>query len=622
MCGIAGYYRPDKPADEALSRRLAESMKQRGPDATGIYADKGLALAHARLSVIDLTEAAAQPFSSEDGRYTLVFNGEIFHYGEMRRELEKDGVMFRSQSDTEVLLAMLVRYGTDALPKLNGFFAFALYDKSKRTLLLGRDRLGIKPLFYCVKPGKGCAFASRLDTLRMCTGGGEDINQAALAEYLCYQYISAPKTIYEGVSALELGCYLKIQLESGECELHRWWSPEVPQRELRTDSEELRNELKNTLRDAVKTRLTADVPVGIFLSGGLDSALIASLAAAETSLKIDCFTIGFPHRNYDESEYAARTADWLNRKYGGRIRHHVRSATPDDFERLRFLAGEFGQPYADASMLPCALLAEFVREHVTVALSGDGADELFGGYERYRAMNMLRQIGSPAVRRAARAAAGIIPDSGERTKAGRIRRFLRLASLSASAEECYDALQSHFTTCDLRRFAPSLNPENAAHRVPELKDFRGSLMVADLKNYLPGDILPKVDVSSMAYSLEVRNPFLDYRVAELALTMPSDLKLQGKLRKKILGEVFADDLPDDLPIRKKRGFGVPVSDWINSVWREQTREIILGITVPSFDVFEKKEVVRMLEEHHAGRADYSYPIFSLLMLGLWQAGKR
>ena len=634
MCGIAGCFNPKTPPDDALLRRLCGTMRQRGPDAQGIFLDGALGLAHTRLSVIDLC-GGAQPMRDEAGRFTLVFNGEIFNFRELRAELERDGGAFRTNSDTEVLMKLLIREGADCIPRLNGFFAFALYDAAEKTLLLARDYHGVKPLYYFHLPTGEFAFASRFATLTLCPGCPDGISLRALADYLSFQYIPAPATIREGVRKLLPGTAVEFHLETGAVREIDWGPQIQTGPDLAVCAEHFTSfgacgTVEYLLSEAVKRRMIADVPLGVFLSGGLDSAIVATLAAKHSTAPLECFSIGFDDPRYDESADCKATAAHLAKIAPHGLHHHIKTVQPEDFDLLPKLAAEFGEPYADASMLPTYFLAAFAREHVTVALSGDGADELFGGYERYRAMGMLQKLRTFTPGFLWSAAAACLPDFGERSRVGRLKRFMKLGAVSGDAAR-YDALMTHFAAETVGRIASDLRPYlNAERTLPEAASLIASLMEDDLRRYLPGDVLTKVDVCSMAASLEVRNPFLDPKVSNFARSLPVSFKIHGGRRKHILGDAFADYpspdwcssadqqrvgyLPPEIALRRKRGFGVPVAAWFRTVWRDRLRTALLDELPEHWDMFDRDAVERLIDEHQNGGKDRSYLLFSLLML--------
>ena len=612
MCGIAGYYNPRTPPDAALLQNLCGTMRQRGPDAHGIHLDGALGLAHTRLSVIDL-DGGAQPMYGGDGRCTLVFNGEIFNFRELRHELEQSGEIFRTKSDTEVLLKLLIRDGAACIRRLNGFFAFAFYDAAAKTVLLARDGHGVKPLYFFHLPTGEFGFASRFGTLALCPGCPDAVSPRALADYLAYQYIPAPATIREGVWKLRPGTAVEFRLETGAMREIDWGSQVQTEQETIPYADACER-VRNLLSEAVKRRLVADVPLGVFLSGGLDSAIVTALAAHHSNAPLECFSIGFDDPRYDESANCKATAAHLAALAPHGLHHHIRTVQPQDFDLLPKLAAEFGEPYADASMLPSYFLAAFAREHVTVALSGDGADELFGGYERYRAMTMLQKLRTFTPGFLWSAAASCLPDSGERSMAGRLKRFLRLGAVSGTGAR-YDALMTHFAADAIGSIAPDLRAYTETNRpLPEAADLMASLMEDDLHRYLPGDVLTKVDVCSMAASLEVRNPFLDPDVSKFARSLPVPFKILGNRRKRILGDAFVNELPNGLALQRKRGFGVPLAAWFRTAWRDRLRTALLDGLPEHWDMFDRAGVERLLDEHQNGGKDRSYLLFSLLML--------
>ena len=615
MCGIAGYFNRKTPPDEATLLALCATMRQRGPDAKGTYLDGGLGLAHTRLSVIDL-DGGTQPMRSPDGRHTLVFNGEIFNFRELRAEAERGGETFRTKSDTEVLLNLLIREGADGIRRLNGFFAFAFYDATERTLLLARDLHGVKPLYWFHDATGACGFASRLDTLRLCPECPGEVSPEALADYLTFQYIPAPATILRGVNKLRPGTAVVFHLESGEVRELDWGARLAAETPPAGDIpyDEACRTVRERLLEAVRRRLIADVPLGVFLSGGMDSAIVTALAAQCSDAPLECFSIGFDDPRYDESADCRTAAAHLAKLAPHGLHHHIRTVSPADFSLLPKLAGEFGEPYADASMLPTYLLSAFARESVTVALSGDGADELFGGYERYRASELLARLRRFTPAALWSLAAGCLPDGGERTRSGRLKRFLRLGAVRDEAAR-YEALMSHFAAESIAVAAPGLTRHLKADRpLPQGNDLAASLMADDLTRYLPGDVLTKVDVCSMASSLEVRNPFLDPGVSLFARSLPTAYKIQGNRRKRILGDAFAAELPPGWAERGKRGFGVPVAAWFRTVWRDQLRSALMEELPKRWAMFDRDGVERLLKEHQDGARDHSYLLFSLLML--------
>lgn len=619
MCGIAGYVRTDGlPARPEELRAMADTMRKRGPDGEGFFTDGPLGLAHRRLSIIDLA-GGTQPMTTADGALTVVFNGEIFNYRELRAELEEAGKFtFRTKSDTEVIPALYRAEGEAFVRRLNGFFAFALYDRENRKLLLARDRFGVKPLFYFQDKTR-FAFASTLNALKTLPGfDRQAMSPESIAEFLCFQYIPGDRTAYENVFRLPPGALMTVDLNDHSVGT----KPFVPpmDREMTSLSyEDAKQHLRELVTDAVERRLNADVPLGVFLSGGLDSAIVCGTAAKLMKEPLECFSIGFPDPAYDESGLARQSADFIRSFAKVPVRHHTKTADPCDFHLLEEMAREFGEPYADASLLPESILCRFTRETVTTVVSGDGADELFGGYDRYRAMDFYRR--APLPRSLCRAFAALQPAGGERTIRGRLKRFLTAASLPPGQR--YRFIMTHGAAPLLERSAtPFLRTGiGGPHVWDQLAPGENrSPWETDIGTYLPGDVLCKVDVCSMAASLEVRSPFLDFRVADFAASMPFSWKISGGRRKRILADAFADLIPPDLGRRKKRGFGVPVASWFRGEWNQPLREHLFSGVLDSWirpDVTEE-----LLKSHETGEGDFSYWLFSLLMLELFLEGNR
>ncbi len=612
MCGIAGFFQLDHASPSGnILRNMADAMKLRGPDGEGFFIENSLALAHRRLAVIDLS-TGDQPMTAQDGKYTIVFNGEIFNFLDLKQELEAKGHTFRTKSDTEVILELYRAYGTDAFRRMNGFFAFALYDKGENKLIICRDRLGVKPLYY-FENRNTFAFASSLNALKQHNDFPDTMDMQSLAEYLAYQYVPAGKTIFRGVALLPAAHYLVLDLSSGCRECKKYWDPsDLP---MTTCSySEAMEQLRMLTKDAVQRRMIADVPLGVFLSGGLDSAIVAAQAAELAEQELHCFSIAFEDPAYDESQYAKDSAQFIRTLTGKQIHHHIKTVQPCDFDLLKNIAAEFGEPYADASMLPTCLLSQFTRQSVTVALSGDGADELFGGYDRYRAMKMMGQF--PLPRAICNTIKNCLPAGGERTFAGRLRRFLTAAGLPA--DERYRFIMTHGADSLSARCAGDALISALCQSADPIQggtDPAWRYPFHDMLHYMPGDVLRKVDVCSMMNSLEVRSPFLDYRIAEFALSLPAHWKLQGSKRKKILADTFRTKLVPDLGARKKRGFGVPIAAWFRGCWKEHLQAYILEGLPES--LFKRQELETLLAEHGSGKADHSYYLFSLLMLALF-----
>ena len=624
MCGIAGIFQcDDAPADAVRVAAMTAALAHRGPDGTGLWHNPRAALGHRRLAVIDLA-TGDQPMHSADGRFHLVFNGEIYNFRELRRELEAGGVIFRTRSDSEVLLELFIRDGERALPRLRGMFAFAVYDSVRHELFLARDRLGKKPLHYFLKHGV-FAFASELQALRHAPQFPDEISAQAVSDYLSFQCIPAPQTAWCGVRKLPPAHFLRLRAgAAAPPEPACYWYPEFDIRHspLANFSAAAAG-LRAVLTEAVRDRLVADVPLGAFLSGGTDSACITGIMAGLCGEPVRTFTAGFAEGAYDERAAARRLAE----RFG--TRHLERLIEPQDFATLRRLVHHAGEPFADASILPTHLIAKFAREQVTVALSGDGADELFGGYERYQAMRWTRRVESLLPFLSTPLAAMLMrllpAGSGERTRAARLHRFLDLLQTPLSGR--YFRVLNRFPEEQQARIlgprlkdaavrpAARLITEAFEHATAPEPDARPAEV--DLRRYLPDDILVKADIASMAASLETRSPFLDHRVVEFAAALPWEYKQHGGVRKRILLEACRDLLPPATRAARKRGFAVPLAAWFRAGWLPHLRETLLAPELRDQGFFNHAAVETMIADHAAARADHGHALFSLLVFQLW-----
>ena len=623
MCGIAGFISlNDTLPQEAPVRAMLTPMICRGPDGDGVKLIGPAALGHRRLSIIDLA-GGAQPLDNEDGSVWVTFNGEIFNYRELRQKLSACGHRFKTDSDTETLVHLYEEYGSALTSHLEGFFAFALYDAAKRKLLLVRDRAGIKPLFY-FQTEKNLVFASTISALKEHPEFPAGYDPQALWDFLSLQYIPRG-TAYKSVKELPPGSMLELDLPDKTPTVSRYWRPDYASK-LAISYEDACRELEKRVRKAVEDRLIADVPLGIFLSGGVDSTIVAGLAAEMVDSPLRCYSIAFREKVYDEREYAAENAQWVRQFARHGLEHKIREVNPCDISIPERLIGEYGQPFADASLIPTSLLSAFAREEVTVALGGDGADEMFRGYERYIAMRYLARFDwIPAGLRGGifSLLSGLVPAGGERGKGARAKRFFRGASLSGAAR--YLGIVSHTGERLKRRFCggffdgvePTLgqfDAEGYFERASDCSEF-------DFHTYLPHDILTKADTASMSASLELRSPFLDRRVIEFAAALPDSYKEQGGFRKRILCDTFAKYLPPGLNRRKKRGFGVPLADWFRNEWKDLPRERLLCGKGVELGIFTSSGLERLIREHQAG-ADRSYALYSALVLEMFLDHKK
>ena len=635
MCAITGIinFIQNRNIRETISG-MTEALRHRGPDDCGYFIDDDVALGHRRLSVIDI-EGGKQPMFNENKDVVVILNGEIYNYRELRSELETNGHIFSSDSDTEVLVHLYEEMGKQFLPLLNGMFAFAIYDTRKKRLLLGRDRLGQKPLFY-FQNGKTLVFASELAALKKHPDMPRELNINAVSDYLSLQYVPGSDTVYRHVRRLAPAHILEYDLDDGSVNSNSYWHAVYAFKSSELSFEEAAQELRRRVENAVERRLVSDVPLGVFLSGGVDSSIITAITAEKLGgLPCKAFSIGFKDKKYDERSGAQEFATFLQSR-NLNLEHHIKVVEPGDFQLLKKLVSHFGEPYADASMLPTSLLCCFARERVTVALSGDGADELFGGYERYHAMQIfdrcsalhprLRQTLFGTIRK-------LLPDSGERSYSGRARRFFKLLSNTSSDRAYFDLMDRAPREIKRRLFktkAPGVYRHDSSevfrrtYRVLSGKNPHELCSELDILTYLPGDILPKVDITSMACALEVRSPFLDRDVAEFAARLPWEYKQRNGERKRILKEAFKDIVPENVLNRPKRGFGVPISGWLRSSWKHDAGETLFnGILANNY--IDKSALNSVWNQHQTRIHDWSYLLWSLLILEIFlsqeQAGE-
>jgi len=594
-------------------RAMRDTLTHRGPDGAGEFLAEGVGLAHRRLSIIDLA-GGTQPMENEDGSLVLTFNGEIYNYLELKPDLERRGHRFRTTSDTEVILHLYEERGPACVDALNGMFAFALWDKRQRRLLLARDRLGKKPLYY-QESGASLIFASELKALRQHPRVHPRVAPAALDDYLAYGYVPDDGCILEGVRKLPPGCILCW--ENGTARVERYWEVEFAEA-TGPDEATWLEELEDLLRQAIRIRLRSDVPLGVFLSGGVDSSAIAALASSESAGRVKTFSIGFDERDYDELAYARLIAE----RYG--TDHHELIVRDHDLSVLPELVHHLDEPFADPSALPTYYVCREARKHVTVCLSGDGGDEVFAGYTRYQQAqrhgrwDCLRGIG---VGKLCGVVSGLVP----RAVPGRGT----LERLAAQGAQRY-ALQVGIFSASERRellsedLQPTVQPDGALfapYFTPDVeRDLVTRLQHADQKTYLPDDILMKVDRMSMQNSLEVRAPLLDYRVVEFANSIPSTLKLPDGRLKGLLKKMLAPHLPAAVLGRRKMGFGIPIKHWFRGSRKRYAHELLLSSDARSRNWLDPQAVARLLRDHESGGRDLSQKVWALVALEYWCRG--
>jgi len=623
MCGISGklYFDSARPVERDTLERMNAALAHRGPDDAGIYCDGQIGLAHRRLSIIDLSPAGHQPMSNEDGTVWIVFNGEIYNFQSLRPELLSRGHRFRSNSDTEVILHLYEEHGTDCLRFLRGMFAFAIWDGPRRQLFLARDRLGKKPLCY-QQDAHALRFASEAKAILQDPEVDGRPDPRSVSQYLTFGYVPSPASAFQGFRRVPPGHFLTCR--EGRVEVARYWRLRRDRKAQRTEDDWC-HELVARLEEAVRLRLISDVPLGAFLSGGIDSSAVVAMMSRVSSGPVRTFSIGFQEPEYDELPYARQVAE----RFG--TEHHELVVRPDAAAILPKLAWHYDEPFGDSSAVPTYYVAQMTRQYVTVALNGDAGDESFGGYDRYVA-NLLaasfdRWPGSELLRHFIRFGLRFLPRSGTRTSwLYRGRRFLD--GLTDAPERRYARWLCHFygdrkaELCTPEFLAASSGTDAlevllTAYRESDAPDFGDATLGVDVGLYLPDDLLVKVDIASMAHALEARSPFLDHEFMEFAATIPFPLKIQGRVKKYILKKALTGTVPDEVLHRPKMGFGVPIDHWLRHELKDMAFDTLLSPRAISRGYFRADTVRRLLDEHVRERTSWHYLLWTLLMLELW-----
>jgi asparagine synthase (glutamine-hydrolysing) len=616
MCGICGLLAFDgAPAQRGVIEAMTRVLRHRGPDSEGVHIDGALALGATRLAILDI-ERAGQPMTSADGQVTIVHNGEVYNHAELRRELECSGSRFRTSGDTEVVLELYRRHGADCFERLRGMFATAIWDAPRRRLVLARDAFGIKPLFYRLTPNS-VAFASELKSLLLIPAFSREIDGEALQCYLAQNSIPAPLTIFREARKLQPGHALVC--EDGDVTIARFARPgPAAARDLRREPQgELVRELRERLRDSVRAHLVSDVPVGVLLSGGIDSSLLTALAAQEAPAPPATFSIGFEEQSFNELSSARLVAaQW-------KTDHHELVLRPDAAELLVEMAAAFDEPFGDSSALPTYLVSRLASEHVKVVLSGEGGDELFGGYETYAADLLAERVPgavsvlAPLVNR--------IPSSDGRVSVEyRAKRFL--AAMALPPLERHQAFKEIFSADARGELLNGDAPHDFDVLAPQRRRFAetaGAPLLArlqdvDLGVYLVDDLLVKTDRMSMAHSLEARVPFLDPLVCDFALALPTSLRVRGLQKKRLLRAAAAAWVPRRIVQGRKRGFSIPAAAWLRSELAPFAREVLSPETLAHHGVFAPAAVQAVLDEHVARTRDNSRQLWGLIMFTLWR----
>lgn len=623
MCGLAGFLRTETTPNRDAHRQWLEAMGlaivHRGPDASGHFLDDSVGLTHRRLSILDLSDSGKQPMKSPSGRYFISFNGEIYNYRSLRKDLEADGYVFRTGTDTEVLLALFEQKGYRCLDELNGMFAFAIWDSEAKRVFLARDRLGKKPLYYYEEGGR-FAFASELKSLLKLPFIPRTVRPDSVKDFFAYQYVPDPKTIYKNIHKLPPGHWLVS--DGLRTEQHQYWDVSFSQVTAKSLSE-IEDELYSLIEDSVKLRMVSDVPLGAFLSGGVDSSAIVGLMAGLSDRPVTTCSIGFDSERFDEVKYARKVAEQFQTD------HHEFTVRENVADNLAQIARFFDEPFSDPSFVPTFFVSQLARRRVTVALAGDGGDENFAGYSKYYTdyvENRLRKLFPDAVRH------GLFPRFAQlagliNTPMARKAQSL-VGTLALDPDEAFSVTNSFFRRSlwdevvrdDFRRDTTGYDPADITrnhYRNAGTDDHLSRILYTDIKTYLPGDILVKVDRMSMANSLETRAPLLDYRVVEYAAGIPSALKMRGKEKKHILKETFSRLLTKDILYRRKMGFSVPLADWLRNEIRTLANSVFYNEDAGLAHFFDMEVVRAVWQRHLQGENHHSQELWSMLNFELW-----
>ena len=621
MCGIAGFFRihdsERRPDDEKNVLRQIKTEWYRGPDAQQAEIGPGVGLGHARLSIIDLSHAADQPMYSASGNVCIVFNGEIYNFQEIRTELEGRGHKFRTNSDTEVLIEGYEVWGVDVVNRLRGMFAIAIWDKVQDQLILLRDRVGKKPVFYTIHDGH-LIFASEPKGILCWPGVPRVPNLEAIHEYLTYQYVPSPMSAFTGLNKLP-PAHILVLKRNGSPQVEKYFSLPHPSKVRERPMEELTEELIFQFKESVRLRMISDVPIGAFLSGGVDSSAVVAMMAQCSTNPVRTFTIGFDEQGFDEREYARQVAE----RYG--TQHEEVIVRPDAMSIINDLVYHYNEPYADSSAIPTYYVSKMARERVTVVLNGDGGDESFLGYTRYLSCKAIDQYDKipPNISGPLRRMISSSPEFLNRFRLPRHARAMAIRLLERRSRR-YEPTIAYFSDAAKQPlYGPALKEfleHSALDRLDDYLDGAPNMVAgaawADIHTYLPDDLMVKVDIASMAHSLEARSPFLDHKLMEWAATIPAHQRFTGKEPKSLLKKAMEPHLPHDLMYRPKMGFGVPIDVWLRGEMKEFAYDTLLSGSAKTRDLFDLEHVEFLLDSHQKGE-NRAYPIWALLMLELW-----
>ena len=620
MCGIAGILDPQGSSEidrEALAR-MNQAQHHRGPDEGSVHVEPGVGLAHRRLSIIDVS-TGQQPLFNEDGSVVVVFNGEIYNYQSLIPGLQALGHVFHTRSDTEVIVHAWEAWGPKCVQRFRGMFAFALWDRNQQTLFLARDRLAVKPLYYAWLADGRFVFGSELKALLAHGGLSRDMDPAAVEEYFALGYVAEPRTIFKQARKLSPGHTLVVRRGEPAAEPQSYWDVRFTL-DSRIGAEDACAELRHRLDESIRLRMISEVPLGAFLSGGVDSSAVVATMAGQTDGKVNTCSVAFDDPAFDEAEFAQLVAD----KY--RTNHHVETVRSDDFDLIDTLARQYDEPFADSSAIPTYRVCQLARKHVTVALSGDGGDETFGGYRRYK-LHLFEERFRSALPLAMRRP--IFNTLGRAyPKADWAPRMFRAKTTfqgmaRTSVEAYFHSMSILSTPMRDQLFSARFKSELAGYSAEQVFDRHAAnaptddplalIQYLDMKTYLVGDINTKVDRASMAHSLEVREPLMDHELVEWMATLPSSLKIRGQEGKWLLKKAMEPQLPDSILYRPKMGFAVPLARWFRGPLKQRVRDAILGPRLAETGWFDRKYLEHLIDAHQSGARDYSASLWTLMM---------
>ena len=621
MCGIVGFANNNaKKADGETLSKMNQAILHRGPDEDGFYLRENIGLAMRRLAIIDLA-GGKQPIYNHDKTKCIVFNGEIYNFQELRKSLEAAGHRFYTNSDTEAIIHLYDQYGVDCVQHLRGMFAFAISDEVEKTLFIARDRVGKKPVLYSHQPNGDLIFGSEFRAILRHPDVSREVDFDAINDYLTYLCVPAPKTAFKQIRKLEPAHWLRWK--NGEIETKRYWLPDFATKISITEEEAI-EETTRILRESVKMRMISEVPLGAFLSGGVDSSAVVALMAQESSQPVKTFSIGFEEDDFSELKHARRVAQHVGAEYNEFV------VRPNALDILPMLVDHYGEPFADSSAIPTYYVSNETRKYVTVALNGDGGDESFAGYERYFAMNLAkkyRRIPRFIRKGIIESGVSLLPNPSKfRSRVRSLKRFVESASLSDSDRYLgWTSIISRNLKTDLTtdQFKSSLTDGNSDRLLEEWfekgKDLGivDSTMLTDQMTYLPNDLLVKVDIASMANSLEARSPLLDHKVIEFAASLPENIKIGRSETKSLLKKVAARLVPKDVIYRRKMGFGVPIGKWLKTDMKSFVADMLLSEKFAKRGYFDQAKVRDIIELHTSGKEDSPNQIWTLLMLEMW-----